>query len=138
MRKKGRRPSRGPPNTIEVDLCRRYANRTDLLGPLVSVLEKIKHAGTPAIGCNNPITSTPGRVAKRNWRVRDRLSETQLDELVEAYQSGTTICELAERFGLGTTTVKRALKDREATRATSVTRGVRSIKTRADEADTPT
>jgi hypothetical protein len=48
--------------------------------------------------------------AGRQWRVRDRLSEAQVRQLVEAFQAGTPKHELAERYGISLSSVKRLLR----------------------------
>jgi DNA invertase Pin-like site-specific DNA recombinase len=46
----------------------------------------------------------------RQWRVRDRLSEAEVRQLVKAFQAGTTKHELAERYGISLSSVKRVLR----------------------------
>ena len=50
------------------------------------------------------------------WRLRDRLSEAQIQELIADYHGGATIKQVGARYGLGTTTIKRLLRQRRARR----------------------
>jgi hypothetical protein len=97
-----------------VELCARYSNRDDLLEPLVSVLEQI-NTGTPASAAEDQLVSADGATPTA-WRVADRLSDTDIGHLIAAYQAGDTVREVAERFNLGTTTVKRLLRKHRARR----------------------
>jgi hypothetical protein len=97
-----------------VELCSRYSNRDDLLDPLVSVLEQI-NASTPASEAEDQLVSADGATPKA-WRVADRLSPSDVADLIASYQAGNTVRDLAERFDLGTTTVKRLLREHKARR----------------------
>lgn len=95
-----------------MELCSRYSNRDDLLEPLVRVLEQINQdllVSEP----KDQLVSADGATPKA-WRVADRLSPTDLANLVASYRGGTTIRDLAEQFNLGTTTVKRLLREHGA------------------------
>jgi Mor family transcriptional regulator len=48
--------------------------------------------------------------------VADRLSPSDLADLIARYRAGNTVRDLAERFNLGTTTVKRLLREHKARR----------------------
>ena len=91
-----------------VELLRRYSNRPELLGPLVSALEKIKsgvpHDDEPDLA---PVRSNEAGV----WRVADRLSPSDVSALIKSYQAGSTARLLAERYSVSTATVKRLLRE---------------------------
>jgi hypothetical protein len=57
-----------------------------------------------------PVASAEGGQPGRQWRVRDRLSEADVRELVEAFRTGTTKHELVERYGISLSSVKRVLR----------------------------
>jgi hypothetical protein len=97
-----------------VELCSRYSNRDDLLEPLVSVLEQINKC-TPESAPEDQLVSADGLTPKA-WRVADRLSPSDVADLIDSYRAGITIRELSERFSLGTTTVKRLLREHKARR----------------------
>lgn len=90
------------------ELCRRYSNRPDLLGPLVSVLGKIKngvpHDDEPDLA---PVRGNEAGV----WRIADRLSPSDVSTLIESYRAGSTARLLAERYSVITATVKRLLHE---------------------------
>jgi transposase len=48
--------------------------------------------------------------------VADRLTAQELETLIACYQAGTSARELAERYGLGHTTVKQLLRRRDIRR----------------------
>ena len=50
------------------------------------------------------------------WQVADRLTADDVTTLIEAYLAGTTVRELAAKYGIGMTTVKRILRERSARR----------------------
>ncbi|MDQ4032899.1 MAG: hypothetical protein M3332_11765 [Actinomycetota bacterium] len=80
---------------------------SELLNPLVTVLEKIKN-GTPDTKPDLP----PVRGNEPDvWRVTDRLSPSDIGTLIESYQAGSTAQLLAERYSISTTTVKRLLRE---------------------------
>src|SRR4051794_23415121 len=63
--------------------------------------------------------SKPGDLAdapSELWRLRDRLTEAQIKQLIAEYHPGATIKAVAARYGLGTTTIKRLLRQRNARR----------------------
>lgn len=97
-----------------MELCSRYSNRDDLLEPLVSVLKKINEDPS-ASEPEDQLVSADGSTPKA-WRVTDRLSSSDVAGLIDSYRAGHTVRDLAERFKLGTTTVKRLLREHKARR----------------------
>jgi transposase len=89
-----------------LELLRRYSNRPDLIGPLVSAMKKIHN---PTDNCNETVTTVNGRTASPHY-TRTVLTEAQLAELIDAYRSGTTAKVLAERYDVHITTIKKKLR----------------------------
>lgn len=93
-----------------------YSKRSDLLFSLVRAVEQLRggcvdeFSGLRSVRCEQ---------APRVWRVCDRLSEADVQNLVLRYREGATARELAEHFKIGMTSVKRLLREhgvrREAT-----------------------
>jgi hypothetical protein len=71
----------------------------------------------PSPGLSEAIEAPPA--TSNPWRLRDRLCEAQIVQLITAYRDEATIKEVAVRYGLGTTTVKRLLRQRRAGGATA-------------------
>jgi hypothetical protein len=88
-----------------VGLLARYSNRDDLLRPLTDLLQRLEQA-TP------DVEPPPRQVASRAHRrpVRYRLTDADVQQLVELYEAGATGQELAAKFCLGLTSVKRLLR----------------------------
>ena len=99
-----------------MELLRRYSNRPELVKPLRAVLKRLSAPGDckPTTGSSEP--SEPAHAPSEPWRLRERLTEAQIDQLIAEYRAGATIKEVAARYGLGTTTIKRLLRQREARR----------------------
>lgn len=68
-----------------------------------------------------PDQSTPPSMSRRR-RLADRLTQEQIAALVDAFNAGTPLAELARDYGISLSTVKRQLRARGASRATR-TRG---------------
>jgi DNA invertase Pin-like site-specific DNA recombinase len=87
-----------------VELLARYSNFHEM-DSLREVLRRIA-AGDQ--------TEAPGLVgASARWpprNLRDRLEEADVQELVESYQTGSTIRALARRFMISESSVKRLLR----------------------------
>jgi DNA-directed RNA polymerase specialized sigma24 family protein len=62
------------------------------------------------------ITLTSAGSSQRARLVSSRLSEAHIANLIDAYRAGATISELAQRFSIGTTAVKKLLRERKARR----------------------
>jgi hypothetical protein len=88
-----------------VELLRRYSNRDDLLKHLVSVLERVNEE-LPA-SHEEPQLASADAPSPQAWRVSDRLSLTDIKILVDSYLAGSTLRDLAEQYGISTTSVKR-------------------------------
>ena len=91
-----------------MDLLTAYSKRLDLLSALVSAVERLRAKDAePETG-----RSVRSEQAPRVWRVRDRLSEADIRNLISRHQEGVTARELAEHFNIGMTSVKRLLGKR--------------------------
>jgi len=91
-----------------VELLSRYSNREELLKPLVRVLERINADPEPNEQ-QDQLPSADGPTPA-TWRVSDRLSPADVKALIKSYLAGDTIRVLAERYGIGTSSVKRLLR----------------------------
>lgn len=90
---------------MKVEVLRRYSNRDDLLKPLVSVLERIE-----AGDCED-VPGVQANGSTEPWRVTDRLTEAERTTLVAEARAGTTTRnELAVRYGISLSSVKRLLR----------------------------
>jgi len=94
---------------LGLDLLIAYSKRLDLLSALLSAVERLraKDADEPETG-----RSVRSEQAPRVWRVSDRLSEADLCSLASGYLAGSTARELAERFKISKSSVKRLLRER--------------------------
>ncbi|MGH3706908.1 MAG: hypothetical protein ACRDRQ_02125 [Pseudonocardiaceae bacterium] len=99
----------GQKRAFSVDLLIAYSKRLDLLSALVSAVKRLraKDADESETGRNVRSEQAP-----RVWRVSDRLSEADLCSLVSGYLVGLTARELAERFKINKSSVKRLLRER--------------------------
>jgi DNA invertase Pin-like site-specific DNA recombinase len=50
-------------------------------------------------------------IGVRQWSMRERFSTEQLQAMVDLYISGATKSQVAERFGISVSSVKRLLRD---------------------------
>jgi DNA-directed RNA polymerase specialized sigma24 family protein len=91
-----------------VDLLMAYSKRSDLLFDLARAVERLCSEGSDEPG---GVRSVRSDQAPRVWRVSDRLSEADLCSLVSGYLAGITPRELAERFKISKSSVKRLLRE---------------------------
>jgi len=88
-----------------VEVMRRYSNFPDLLKSVQKVLRRIEEDDqTDEPGVQS--TGQGGGLVP----VRERLSETDLVELVASFQAGTPKHALATRYGISLSSVKRVLR----------------------------
>jgi uncharacterized protein (DUF433 family) len=89
-----------------VEVLRRYSNLSGLVKSVRTVLKRIEE---------NDQTDEPGICSTgRGGRlvpVRERLSEVALGELVASFRAGMPKHELATRYGISLSSVKRALRN---------------------------
>jgi DNA-directed RNA polymerase specialized sigma24 family protein len=100
-----------------VDLLLAYSKRLDLLSELVSAVERLQARDGEAPKTGRSVRSDQ---APQVWRVSDRLSEAERHSLVSHYLAGITARELAERFKISKSSVKRLLRERGIRRTTFV------------------
>lgn len=91
-----------------MDLATAYSNRPDLASSLVKTLERLKRAQARTDDAPVSVRST-GR-SERQWRVTDRLSDADVRTLVAAAEAGTPKWQLAERYGVSESSVKRLVR----------------------------
>jgi hypothetical protein len=53
-------------------------------------------------------------IPSRTWFTRDRLSPGDIETLVELFEAGTRQVDLASKFGISVSSVKRILRVRRA------------------------
>jgi response regulator of citrate/malate metabolism len=96
-----------------VELLYRYSNRQDLLKPLVDVVRRIRE---------NDQTEEPGLTEPHNvanggrQTVAERLCVDGLQQVAEQYRSGVTARELAEKYEISRSSIKRILRNQGARR----------------------
>lgn len=99
-----------------MELARRYSNRPDRLDDLNRVMVELdRERGIDATPDSSLVTSSVRRDFRR-LRITARLTAEDRQALVDSYRCGATIRALTERFRLGTTSVKRILRDNKARR----------------------
>lgn len=90
-----------------MELLTRYSNNSTLL-------DDLRHARQAAVSVDlddEPELGGDRRaVSQTGWRVTDRLPVDGLREVVQYYRSGMTARELAEKFSISHSSVKRILR----------------------------
>jgi hypothetical protein len=102
-----------------VEVLRRYSNRSDLVRSVQNVLDRIA-AGDKTDEPGVLSTSANGGLEP----VRERLGEAGVAELVASRRTGTPLMELAERYGISLSSVKRVLRDQASGDAVRAGRGL--------------
>lgn len=88
-----------------MDLLGRYSNHdSDLIGRVA----RVRGDGSAAEGADGP-SNPPLRQAQK------RLTEAEISEMATAYRAGSSVHELAARFGVHRSTVSRNLKAKGVT-----------------------
>jgi len=93
---------------LMVDPLVTYSNCPDLqeqLRQVVAILSENPSQGQMAGLSGDGVVLNP----TRRWSLHDRFSPTDLQAMVDLYRSGATTRQVAETFGIGTTSVKRVL-----------------------------
>jgi AraC-like DNA-binding protein len=87
-----------------VDLLIAYSKQVDRVSELVRAVERlrVRDAGEPV---RVSVSSAEGTRVQQ--RVADRLGESELCRLVSEFRAGTTVRQLAKRFAMSESTVKR-------------------------------
>ena len=97
-----------------VELVRRYSNRPDLQERLAEARARASQRSGQDQDSLSPAVS--GRVS-RTWRVRDRLTEADVQALIGEFLAGTPKRVLAERYAISIGTVKNILRKHGVRRA---------------------
>jgi hypothetical protein len=90
-----------------VELVRRYCNRPDLQERLAAIQPGASQRRGPET--DSDALTVSGRVPDA-WRVRDRLTEADVQSLISEFLTGTPKRVLAERYVVSFSTVKRILR----------------------------
>ncbi|HEV2403353.1 MAG TPA: hypothetical protein VGS08_04080 [Candidatus Saccharimonadales bacterium] len=89
-----------------VEVVTHYSNTPDLLTDLrrtvQAVTEMIVEDDEPDLSTTAPVD--------RPWQVRDRLSQADIDQLIESFKAGSTIPELVAHYGISRSSVKMLLR----------------------------
>ena len=94
---------RGSSKAAMVDLRGRISNR-EVREDLALAAQAVAH-----VKINDGSTASPPSV-RRRWRIVDRLGEQIIDDLYRDSHAGASKRELAERYGVSLSSVKRVLK----------------------------
>lgn len=89
-----------------MELLHRYSNRHDLVEPLVDVVRRIRENDQS----EEPGLSEPHRVVSGPHKLTERLAVDDPQEIAELYRNGTTARELAEKFSISRSSIKRILR----------------------------
>jgi hypothetical protein len=92
-----------------VDLVGPYSNRQDLADQLRRVLDRLGRAHQEPVEDPERSIQTTAKAAVPH-RVVDRLGEESVRRMIEERQTGAELRELAERYGVSLSSVKRILK----------------------------
>jgi hypothetical protein len=99
-----------------VKLARRYSNQLERFTELARAWDRLQREEGETSVRNDSITLTSAGPSQRPRLVASRLTEADVAELIAAFRAGGTHGELATRFGIGTTAVKKLLRERKARR----------------------
>lgn len=97
-----------------VDLVRHYSNRSDLVFDLEHTARNLRASLQDTAETSISVRSKPNPKARRS--VADRVTEDDIATIIAEFQSGTAAWRLAERYGIGETSVKGILRERKARR----------------------
>ena len=89
-----------------MELVRRYSNRADLLERLQRVAVRAGSLGEQAYEDGDTVRGRTPRV----WRVRDRLTDDDINGLIADFLAGIPKRVLAEQHGVSFSTVKNILR----------------------------
>jgi len=92
------------------------ANRSDLLDSLTKTLERVRQERRTDPSEEDTEGLLRAVRPPRVWRIRDRLTPDDIAQLIEDYRAGATARELAARYSIGLTNVKRLLREHKARR----------------------
>lgn len=92
-----------------MDLVRAYSKRADLCEELVRTLRNLERV-LAADGSSGPVSVRSSGRSSRDWRVSDRVSDSEVSMIVMAFSRGISKRELAEQYGISESSVKRLLR----------------------------
>lgn len=99
-----------------MELARRYSNQPALLDDLVRLRDQLAdEQGGRGVPDASPVESSPRRDPKR-VRIARRMSAADVAELVKLRREGATVAVLAEHFAIGSTAVKKLLREHKVRR----------------------
>jgi len=101
---------------FSVDLIEAYSKRRDLADALVSAVRQLRQAQAQT---REPVPSLRSDLSHRPWRVGDRLSEIDTERLIATFTAGTSKRKLAERYGISESSVKRLIRQHDASKPLS-------------------
>lgn len=91
-----------------VEIVTHYSNTPELLSDLRRTVQVVTEM---SVEDDEPDLSITAPV-DRPWRVRDRLSPADIDQLVESFKDGSTIPELVSCYGISLSSIKTLLRQR--------------------------
>jgi AraC-like DNA-binding protein len=92
-----------------VDLVGTYSKRQDLADQLRRVLDRLGRAHQERAEDPEESVRTTAKAAEPH-RVVDRLGEQAVQQMIEERRAGVELRELAERYGISLSSVKRLLR----------------------------
>jgi Helix-turn-helix domain of resolvase len=98
-----------------VELLRRYANRADLLDDLTRTMARLQGVQTVPVEEQAEALYSACQHARQDL-VSLRFSSDDISRMIERYRAGVTTREVANEFKIGTTTLKRLIRERGARR----------------------
>jgi len=101
-----------------VDLLAAYSKQVDRVSELVSAVERLR-VGDAGESVRVSVRSADGTRVQQ--RVMDRLGEPGVCRLASEFRAGVTTRELAERYAMSQSTVKRILRKRGVRQNSSAT-----------------
>jgi hypothetical protein len=99
-----------------VDLITSYSKRRDLADALVSAVQQLRQAQARG---GRAAPSMRSDLSLRPWRVEHRLSRVDVEQILVAFAAGTPKRELAERYGISESSVKRLIRQQGASKSPS-------------------
>jgi hypothetical protein len=92
-----------------VDLLTSYSKKSWLSDELAQTPHRLERVQSDS--AKPPRLSVSSQQPPRLWRVRDRLSESDIQRLMTRYHEGVTGRELAQEFNVGMTNLKRLVRE---------------------------
>lgn len=113
-----------------VELARRYSNQPDLLNDLVRLREELaRERDGRGVPDASTVESSPRRDPKR-VRIARRMSAADVAELVRLRREGATVAVLADHFSIGSTAVKKFLREHKVRRMVRTRKTNNKVRTR--------